>query len=233
LSGRLFGIGTGPGDPELVTLKAIRVARAADLVVYVHAKGRPSRARATMAPHLAPGTAEHGVELDMGPDRTAVDRAYDRLALDLKAALARGADVAVLCEGDPLVFGTFLYLLQRLPDAPVTVVPGISSPQAAAAALAWPFAKGDETFAVLPATMGVAALGQRLALVTTAAIIKVGRHVEEVRALLDGLGLLDTAWLAVEVTTPGERLVRLADWPEPTAPYFALVLTHGLGGERG
>lgn len=230
MSGRLFGIGTGPGDPELVTLKAIRLARAAALVVAVHAKARPSRALATMAPHLEPDQPRHAVELDMRPDRSAVDGAYDRLALTVRRVLARGEDVAVLCEGDPLFFGTFLYLLDRLPAVPTTIVPGITSPHAAAAALGWPLAQGDDAFAVLPATLGPARLRTFLAGVPAAAIIKVGRHLEAVRTVLGELGLLDDAWLAVEVATPAERLVRLADWSEPRAPYFALVLTRG--GDR-
>ncbi len=233
MTGRLLGIGTGPGDPELVTLKAVRLVRAADLVVHVHAKGRPSRARATMAPHLAPDCAERAVDLDMTPDRRAVDAAYDTLASDVRTALAAGRTVAVLCEGDPLLFGTFLYLLDRLGDVPVEVVPGIASPLAAAAAVPWPIARGDEAFAVLPATMGMAGLRRHLAMLDAAAIIKVGRHVGLVRGLLDELGLLDGAVLVLQATTEAQELHPLAGFGGDGAPYFALVLTRGLGGARG
>jgi precorrin-2/cobalt-factor-2 C20-methyltransferase len=233
LTGRLLGIGTGPGDPELVTLKAVRLARAADLVVHVHAKGRPSRARTTMAPHLAADCIERAVELDMTPDRAAVDAAYDALAGDVRTALEDGQTVAVLCEGDPLLFGTLLYLLDRLGDVPVEVVPGIASPLAAAAAVPWPLARGDEAFAVLPATMGTARLRRHLAFLDAAAIIKVGRHVGALRELLGELGLLDEAVLAVQVTTEAQELHPLADFTDATAPYFALVLTRGLGGAPG
>jgi precorrin-2/cobalt-factor-2 C20-methyltransferase len=233
LSGRLIGIGTGPGDPDLVTLKAARLVRAADLVVSLQARGRPSRARATMAAHLEPGRPERIVDLDMGPDRTAVERTYAALAEDLRQEIGRGRAVAVLCEGDPLLFGTFLYLLERLADLPVEVVPGIPSPHAAAAAAVWPIARGDDAFAVLPATMGTAALRTRLALVDAAAIIKVGRHLAAVRGLLDEMGLLAEARLAVQVTTEAQDVRPLAEVNDGTAPYFALVLTRGLGARRG
>ncbi|TVQ29696.1 MAG: precorrin-2 C(20)-methyltransferase [Geminicoccaceae bacterium] len=233
LSGRLLGIGTGPGDPELVTLKAVRLTRTAGLVVSLAASGRPSRARRIMAPHLPTGVPEITVELDMGPDRTAVDRAYDQLALDIRAEVARGHDVAVLCEGDPLLFGTFIYLLQRLPDLPVEIVPGISSPHAAAARAAWPLATGDRAFAVLPATMGIDRLRERLARVDAAAIIKVGSHLPAVRALLGEWGLAGEALLAVQATTEAEAITPLGAYAGETAPYFSLVLTRGLGGARG
>ena len=233
MSGRLIGIGTGPGDPELVTLKAIRLARSADIVVHLAAKGRASRARTTMAPHLEPGVAERAVELDMGFDRSSVEQSYDALAHDLRPELAAGRTVVVLCEGDPLLFGTFLYVWERLPEAAVEIVPGIASPHAAAAAGRWAIVRGDQAFAVLPATMGMAALRSRLALVDAAAIVKVGRHVAAVRHLLAEWGLLDDALLAVQVSTAAEEVVPLASFTADVAPYFALVLTRGLGGQHG
>ena len=230
MSGRVVGIGTGPGDPELVTLRAVRAVGNADRVVYVHAKDRPSRAWASMAPHFRPHQHQLAVALDMGTDRVTLDEAYEDLAHAVRDAVRQGETVAVLCEGDPLLYGTFLHLLPRLAGLPIEVVPGIPSAQAAAAVSCWPQAQGDESFAILPATMGTARLRQHLALAHGAAIIKVGRQLAAVRALLEELGVADGAVLAVDVSGPGQRLVRLADWGEAPLPYFALLLTRGLGG---
>ncbi len=229
MTGRLVGIGVGPGDPELLTLKAARRLADADVVVSVAAAGHPSRARAIAAAHLPAGVRECIVELDMGPDPRTADASYARLAAAVRAELVAGATVAVLCEGDPLLFGTFVHLMHRLePTSPVEVVPGIPSPIAAAAAEAWPLAVGTQGFAVLPATMGAARLHACLAVVSAAAIIKVGRRFEEVRALLRTLGLEASARLVVELGGAGERRLALGDWSAARAPYFSLVLTRGL-----
>lgn len=230
MSGRLVGIGVGPGDPELMTLKAVRRLGEADVVVTLAAGSRPSRARAIAAAHLPPTARELSVPLDMGADRRAVAASYDRLAATVRGELGDGAVVAVLCEGDPLLFGTFVHLLHRLPDAAaVDVVPGIPSALAAAAAERWPIATGEEGVAVLPATLGPAGLHAALAVVRSAAILKLGARLSEVRHLLAELGLLADARLVVELGGADERRLPLAAWAEPRAPYFSLVLTRGLG----
>jgi len=224
------GIGVGPGDPELLTLKAVRRMGEADIVVALAAADRPSRARAIAAAHLPANIRELRVPLEMGPDRASANASYDRLARTVGEELRTGATVAVLCEGDPLLFGTFIYLLHRLPDdAPVEVVPGIPSAIAAAAAERWPLTTGGEGFAVLPATMGPARLHAALAVVRSAAILKTGKRFHEVRDLLDRLGLLAGARLVVELGGPNERRLPLAEWDEDRAPYFSLILTRGLG----
>ncbi len=229
MSGRLVGIGVGPGDPELLTLKAVRRLGEADVIVAVAAGDRPSRAAGITEAHVPPLTRQRTVALTMGPDPDATARSYRRLADIVGAELAAGATVAVLCEGDPLLFGTFVHLLRHLAEpTTVEVVPGIPSPIAAAAADLRPLAVTTEGFGVLPATMGAARLHACLATLASAAVIKVGRHLPEVRDLLQQLGLLADARLVVELGGTAERRLALADWPEPRAPYFSLVLTRGL-----
>ncbi len=229
MTGRLVGIGVGPGDPELLTLKAARRLAEVQVVVSVAAAGHASRARTIVAAHLPASARDLTVPLNMGPDPATAEASYGRLASAVRAELAGGATVAVLCEGDPLLFGTFVHLLHRLdPQPPVEVVPGIPSPIAAAAAETWPLAVGTEGFAVLPATMGPARLHACLAVVSAAAIIKVGRRFEEVRKLLRALGLEANARLVVELGGALEQRMALSDWHEARAPYFSLVLTRGL-----
>ena len=234
MSGRLVGIGVGPGDPELLTLKAVRRLGEADVVVSLAAAGRPSRARAIAAAHLRPGVGEITTALEMGPDRSETIAGYARLAERLQGELARGATVAVLCEGDPLLFGTFIHLMHALGDAhAIEIVPGIPSPIAAAAADRRPLAVAEDGFGVLAATMGAARLHACLAPLASAAIIKAGRRFAEVRDLLVRLELAADARLVVELGGAQERRLPLLAWDEPHTPYFSLILTRGLAGRHG
>ena len=163
ITGRLLGIGVGPGDPELLTLKALRCLQAAPVVAYVAARGQPSIARQIAAPHLQPGQREINIALPMHPSPELADAAYDEGASRIGAELERGRDVAVLCEGDPMLYGSFSQLLARLaPSYPTEIVPGITSVTAAAAAAGRPLATRNDTLAIVPATLPMEALRARL-----------------------------------------------------------------------
>jgi precorrin-2/cobalt-factor-2 C20-methyltransferase len=225
ITGRLLGIGVGPGDPELLTLKALRYLQAAPVVAYVSARGLPSIARQIAAPHLQPGQREINIALPMHPSPELADAAYDEGASRIGTELERGRDVAVLCEGDPLLYGSFNQLLKRLvPFYPTEVVPGITSITAAAAAARRPLATRTDVLAVLPATLPMEALRARLSQVNAAAILKVGRHLDKVRQVLGALNLLDRAIYVEQVTTTEQRVMPLVDMKEMSAPYFSLVL---------
>lgn len=223
MSGVLLGVGVGPGDPSLLTLKAVRAIAAADVVAHVAAPGRPSRARTIAAAHLPEGRAEIAVTIPMEGAGPARDDAYRELVEAIGAALARGRTVAFLCEGDPMFHGSFLHLLARAPaDWRIAIVPGISSVMAAAAACALPLAQGTETLTVVPATAGETALREAAARPGTVCVIKVGRQLEAVQRALAATGRLDAARLVVDLGGAGERIEPLARAVE--APYFSLVL---------
>jgi precorrin-2/cobalt-factor-2 C20-methyltransferase len=225
ITGRLLGIGVGPGDPELLTLKALRYLQAAPVVAYVSARGQPSVARHIAAPHLQPGQREINIALPMHPSPELADAAYDEGASRIGAELERGRDVAVLCEGDPLLYGSFNQLLKRLASFyPTEIVPGITSITAAAAAARKPLAIRTDTLAVLPATLPKEALRARLGQATAAAILKVGRHLDKVRQVLDELNLLDRAIYVEQVSSAEQRVMPLVDMKELSAPYFTLIL---------
>jgi precorrin-2/cobalt-factor-2 C20-methyltransferase len=223
--GRLLGVGVGPGDPELLTLKAVRVLRESPVIAYVSADGQPSAARRIAAPHLPEGRREINLALPMQPAPELARAAYDEAASRIGAELEAGRDVAVLCEGDPFVYGSFAQLFDRLSESyPTEIIPGVVSFTAAAAAARAPLVRRTQTLAVRPATLPMDALATRLAQVDAAAILKLGRHLGKVRELLDRTGVLHRAIYVEHATEKGERVVRLVDLDLEEAPYFSLIL---------
>jgi precorrin-2/cobalt-factor-2 C20-methyltransferase len=230
-AGTAFGIGVGPGDPELVTLKALRLIRAAPVVAYPAPEDGDSFARAIVAQWLTPSQREIAIRVPMVPERFPAQAVYDEAAREIAGVLASGSDVAILCQGDPFFYGSFIYLFDRLADRfAVTIVPGVSSLTACAAAAGLPLAARGETLTIIPATLDEAALEQRLAVVEAAAIIKLGRHFAKVRRVLRRLGLESRAHYVERASLPNQRILPLADLPADGVPYFAMIL---LTGERG
>jgi precorrin-2/cobalt-factor-2 C20-methyltransferase len=226
--GRLLGVGVGPGDPELLTLKAVRVLQESPVIAYVSADGRPSRARRIAAPHLRAGQREINLALPMHPAPELARAAYDEAASRIGAELEEGLDVAVPCEGDPFVYGSFAQLFDRLGETYRTeVIPGVVSFTAAAAAAGTPLVRRTQSLAVVPATLPTDALAARLAQADAAAILKLGRHLGEVRELLDRMGVLHRAIYVEHATEEGQRLMRLVDLALEEAPYFSMILLPG------
>jgi precorrin-2/cobalt-factor-2 C20-methyltransferase len=223
--GRLLGVGVGPGDPELLTLKAVRVLQESPVIAYVSADGRPSTARRIAAPHLPEGQREINLALPMHPAPELARAAYDEAASRIGAELEEGRDVAVLCEGDPFVYGSFAHLFDRLGESyPTEVIPGVVSFTAAAAAARAPLVRRMQSLAVLPATLPMEALAAHLAQVDAAAILKLGRHLGKVRELLDRMGVLHRAIYVEHASEDSQRVVRLVDLALEEAPYFSLIL---------
>jgi precorrin-2/cobalt-factor-2 C20-methyltransferase len=226
IPGRLCGLGLGPGDPELVTLRALRLLRAAPIVAYPAPQGGDSFARRIVAQWLDRGQREIAIRFPMrpGPVPLAI---YRQAAMQLAAALDDGSDVAYLCQGDPLFYGSFAGILAAIgKHYDVTIVPGVSSLTACAAVAATPLVHRDETLAVIPATLPEDLLAARLAAVDAAAIIKLGRHFAKLRRVLDRLGLLDGAIYVERASLPTERVAALATVDPASVPYFAMALVH-------
>lgn len=223
MSGLLLGVGVGPGDPSLLTLKAVRAIVAADVLAYIAAPGRPSRARMIAAAHVPEGRAEIAVTMPMDGAGPARDDAYRRLVEAIDAALARKRTVAFLCEGDPMFHGSFLHVLARArADWRIEIVPGISSVMAAAAACVLPLAQGTDSLVVVPATAGEAVLREAAARPGTVVVIKVGRQLDVVQRAMAAAGRLEVARLVIDLGGAAERIMPLGAAVE--APYFALVL---------
>ena len=213
-------MGVGPGDPDLMTVRARRLIEGARVVAYPVPEGRESLARRIAAAFIPPGAREIPIQLPMTAARGPAQAAYDAGAARIGAALAEG-DVVCLCEGDPMLYGSFMYLAARLaPRHPVRVTPGVSSVSACAAAARMPLAARDGSLVVLPATLPEAEIARRAAL-GSVAVLKLGRHVAKVRRALAAAGL-EGAYVE-RATTGAERVLPLAEAPDP-APYFSMAL---------
>lgn len=227
MAGTLYGVGVGPGDPELVTLKALRILTSVPVLAWPAPEEGPSLAREIVAGHL-PGTQrEIAIRMPLLPARFPADDVYDNAAAEIGAALDAGDDVAVICEGDPFFYGSFMYLFGRLAgDHAVEVVPGVSSLTACAAALGSPLSAKNDVLSVIPGPLDVDTMAARLAEADAAAIIKVGRHVEKIRGVLADMGLSENARYIERATMAEQRIVPLADIGDGDAPYFSMILVH-------
>ncbi len=224
MSGVLYGVGLGPGDAELMTLKAARLISAAKVVAYPALAGGDSFARAIAADLIGDDVREVKIDVPMQVARGPAQAAYDAAADEVSAILETGLDVIVLCEGDPFFYGSFMYIYARLKDRFQTeVVPGITAMTASAAALGLPLAARNEMLSVVPGPLPDEELRQKISAADSVVIMKVGRHLGRIRAVIDGLGLLDKAHYIERATLPAEQKMPLAKAPDP-APYFSIIL---------
>jgi precorrin-2 C20-methyltransferase / precorrin-3B C17-methyltransferase len=235
--GTLYGVGLGPGDPELVTVKAARLIAAADVVAYHCARHGRSVARSIAEPYLRDGQAEERLVYPVTTEATdhpggyegAMEDFYATAADRLMTHLAAGRDVVLLAEGDPLFYSSYMHMHKRISGRFATViVPGVTSVSAASAALAMPLVEGDDVLTVLPGTLGAGELTERLSGTGAAAVMKIGRSYSRVRAALKDAGRLEQAYY-VERASAGPRQVieRAADVDPSTVPYMSLVIIPG------
>jgi precorrin-2/cobalt-factor-2 C20-methyltransferase len=242
MMGRIVCCGLGPGDPDLMSVRADREVRIATQVAYFRKKGRPGQARTIVEGMLSPGVREYPMEypvtteLDAGSDDYArlLAAFYDEWA-DRLAALSREADVVVLCEGDPFFYGSFMHLYSRLQGrtaVEVEVVAGIPGMAGCWNVAGLPIALGDDVMTVLMGTLPEAELALRVRNADALVIMKTGRNLAKIRRVLEAAGRLDEAWLIERGTMPDERIARLRDVDATDCPYFAIVLVHGRLGRR-
>jgi precorrin-2/cobalt-factor-2 C20-methyltransferase len=240
--GRLFGLGVGPGDPDLITVKALRLLQAAPVVAYHAAKGKKSNALSIVERHLRDAQVTvplvYPVTTEKLPPPLCYEKVisdfYDEASAMLAAHLDAGRDVAVVCEGDPFFYGSFMYLHDRLAARYETeVVPGVCSVVGAAAVLGAPLAYRNQTLTVISGVLEAAELKRRLAVTDAAAIMKLGSNLAKVRAVIDELGLGDRALYVERATMATQRIVPLAEVDPETSPYFSIIIVPGRKWKDG
>jgi precorrin-2/cobalt-factor-2 C20-methyltransferase len=239
LKGRLIGVGTGPGDPELLTLKAVRALGEADVVAHFAKRGNNGNARATIGAYLKPGVVElpllYPVTTEIAKDhadyRSQINAFYAESAEAVAGHLRQGLTVAVLSEGDPLFYGSYMHLHIRLaPQFPAEVIPGVTAMSGCWSQAGLPIVQGDDVLTVLPGTMSEFDLTRRLADTDAAVIMKVGRNLPKIRRALAATGKLGRAVYVERGTMDNTRSSPLAEKPDDDAPYFSIVLVAGWAG---
>jgi len=236
--GTLHGIGLGPGDPELLTVKAVRLIQAVPVLAYFAKKGCVGNARTIAETWIIPGTEELPLHFPMTTelpfnDSVYVDqtcRFYDAAATEIAAKLTAGRDVALICEGDPMFYGSFMHIFVRLKDRfRISVTAGVSGMSGCWASAAQPITWGDDILTVLPGTLPLDVLIRQLAGTDAAVIMKLGSNFSKIRKALAETGLLDRALYVEHGTTPAERILPLREKSDDEAPYFSLILVPGQG----
>ncbi len=223
--GRLYGVGVGPGDPELLTLKAFRLLQSCPVVAYQSADDKESVARSIVAQYLTGKQIEVLYHLPRASDPQEAQPIYNKIVEPIAAHLEAGRDVVVLCEGDPLFYGSFMYLFTRLSDQFETeVVPGVSSPMGSASALGVPLSYRNDIFSVLPATLPAETLATQLLNADAAAIIKLRRHFDKVREVLHQVGLASRAKYIERATMEKQQIIQLDEVEPDNVPYFSMIL---------
>lgn len=224
MKGKLYGVGLGPGAPDLLTLRAVRLIEGADVIAYPALVGGDSFARSIAADFIRDGVTEIAMEVPMTTERAPAQAAYDDGAARIAAALDAGQDVVVLCEGDPFFYGSFMYIFARLSDRyEAEVVPGVTSITACASVAQRPLVARNERLTVLPGPLPEDELRARIAGAESVAIMKVGRHLAKIRMVIEDLGLIDHATYIERATLPTQVVLPLRDAPEQ-APYFSMIL---------
>ncbi|MDI7863579.1 precorrin-2 C(20)-methyltransferase [Rhizobiaceae bacterium n13] len=227
MSGKLYGLGLGPGDPELITLKAHRILTTAPVVAYPAPDTGPSFARQIAAGYLSPSQLEVPMVVPMRVERYPAQEVYDEAAATLSRHLDAGSDVAVLCEGDPFFYGSFMYLFERLAGRYETeMVPGVSSIMAGASAFGRPLAARNDVLTVIPGPLESDEMQARIAASDAVAIIKVGRHFNRIRQLLEKMNLVESAGYLERISLPEQRVLPLSAVVEDSAPYFSIILIY-------
>ena len=237
-AGTIYGVGLGPGDPELMSVRADRLVRAASHVAFFRKAGRHGRARTIVKGMLRPDAVEFAMEYPVTTEIHFDDPAYsDCLSQFYQDVTNRlrdlsnaGSDVVVLCEGDPFFYGSFMHLYARLKDdVPIKVIPAITGMSAAWTATGIPITWGDDVMTVLLGTMLQDDLTRHLRNADAHVIMKIGRNLQKVREAVIQAGKLDRAWLIECASMDEQRVLPLAQADDQSAPYFSTVVIHGNG----
>ena len=237
-AGTIYGVGLGPGDPDLMSVRADRLLRNARHVAFFRKPGRSGQARKIVNGMIPDGAVEFAMEYPVTTEIPVRDPRYNELlaafyencATHLKALTEQGEDVVVLCEGDPFFYGSFMHLYNRLRDiTDVEVVPAITGMSGAWTATGDPITWGDDILTVLAGTLPEEVLAERMAQTDALVVMKIGRNIDKVTRALKTAGLYDRAWIVEYAQMPNQRVCKLSENCAGITPYFSIILVHGHG----
>ena len=228
--GTLTGISVGPGDPDLITLKALKALEAVDVVAFPKGrKGYPGLAQQIIAQRLHPDQQQLPLNFPFVTDPEILQQAWSQAAKAVWQVLNQGRHVGFVCEGDISFYSTFTYLAQTLqtehPEVQIHRIPGVCSPLAAVNALGVPLTMQSDRLAILPAFYGIADLERTLHWAEVIVLMKVSSVYPQVWALLQRHNLLKNSWVVVRASQPDEIIYRdLSRHPHLSLPYFSLMV---------
>ena len=230
MKGILFGLGVGPGDPELLTLKAVRVIAECSVIAYPAPENGISFARKIASEYISDDKTEIIIRTPMIAGSFPANAVYDKYANRIQKHLREGRDVAVLCEGDPFFYGSFSYIYCRLAGKfPTKVIPGVSSLGTCAAVAGRPLALRNNVLSIVPATLEFDELLEKIDHADSIAVIKVGKHLDKVRNILNKLGLVEWSYYVEHASMENQRVLPLDQTYMTIAPYFSMVLVQKSG----
>ncbi|GGG67967.1 precorrin-3B C(17)-methyltransferase [Corynebacterium pelargi] len=233
MSAKLIGVGVGPGDPELLTIKAARAIQEADVIAYHCKPGGSSTAAAIASEYIREDQIQEVLEYPVTTGSTDHPGGYAGALADFYAQatntlanhLAEGHTVAVLALGDPMLYSSYQHLHRALAaDYPAEIIPGIPSVTAAADVLGQPLSEDKETVAILPGTMEPEALANHLRLVDAAVVMKLGRRFQSVRQAMIDAKVADRAYVVVRATMDDQRIIPLLEASAEDVPYFSVAV---------
>lgn len=236
--GTIYGLGLGPGNPDLMSVKSDRLLRSARHVAYFRKAGKTGQARGIVNGMLPESVIEFPMEYPVTTEIPLTDPRYNEMLAEfyedctkhLQALADQGEDVVVLCEGDPFFYGSFMHLYSRLRDsASVEVVPAITGMSGAWTATGDPITWGDDVLTVLVGTLSEDELTRRMSDTDALVVMKIGRNIDKVTRALKASDLYDRAWIVEYAQMPNQRVCKLSENCDGLTPYFSIIIVHGQG----
>lgn len=236
--GTIFGVGLGPGNPDLMSVRADRLIRSAAHVAYFRKAGRPGQSRRIVEGMLRDDVMECAMEYPVTTEIPLSDPRYNQMlsafyedcTARLRALADDGRDVVVLCEGDPFFYGSFMHLYTRLTDDTlVEVVPATTGMSAAWTATGQPVTWGDDIMTVLMGTLPEEVLSDHMSRSDALVVMKIGRHLDKVCRALRASDRFDAAWLVEYASMDGQTVQKLSEFDGKAIPYFSILIVHGRG----
>lgn len=236
--GTIYGVGLGPGDPDLMSVRADRLLRNAKHVAFFRKPGRSGQARKIVNGMIPEDAIEFPMEYPVTTEIPVTDPRYNELlsafyedcTTRLRTLSENGQDVVVLCEGDPFFYGSFMHLYARLREqAPVEVVPAITGMSGAWTATGDPITWGDDVLTVLMGTLPEEVLAERMTQTDALVVMKIGRNIDKVKRALESAGLYDRAWIVEYAQMPNQTVSKLSEACGKVTPYFSIIIVHGQG----
>ena len=228
MNGVLYGVGVGPGDPELITLKSLRLIKSTEVIAYPKLKGSKSFARNIIEEFIDLPKVEIAIEIPMTVNRLPAQRAYNAAAQEISTHLNMGKNVVFLCEGDPFFYGSFMHIYERLRfEIPIEVVPAITGMSAAWTATGLPITWGDNILTILTGTLSEKELVDKISTTDAAVIMKVGQNLNKIRAAITLAERENDAFIVEFAAMLNQSVCKLVEYTKEVAPYFSIIILHG------